>query len=281
MERVLQVRVAGPLAGCVSDLVAVLEGRGYTAKSVVIHLRRLSLLSRWLERDGLPASAVDEGLVETWLGARHEQGKGRDLTARSFRLVLDVLRGLGEVEPRPAAVSPVSGLLADYERWLVVDRALMGSTVAGYVVTARWFLAEACGNDPAQVAGLSAEGVARFVASAGRVRSPRSLNEVVVGVRSLLRYLYQQQLISTPLAQAAPWLAQGRHSTLPRTLPAGTAGLLAGSCDRASLAGARDFAVITVLARLGLRVGEVVAMELGDLDWATWRAAGGQQRWVA
>lgn len=268
MWEATRVRVSGPLADQAGGLIEDLTGRGYGDKSTVEHVRRLARLSRWLEHEQLDPMVVDEQLVEAMVAAFHADGHGRALTARSFRLVLGLLRS-SEVVPPPAvmAVTPTTRLLEGYRGYLLVERGLMGSTVTGYLATAAWFMTEVCGDDPARVAGLSAGDVSGFVLTVAQVRGPRSVNEAVVGVRSLLRYFHTSGLIDRPLAQATPWLARGRMSSLPRTLAPGTGELLVASCDPDTLVGVRDRAVITLLVRLGLRVGEVTAMELGDIDW--------------
>lgn len=268
MEEALRARVPGPLAGHVSALVDHLAGQGYADRSMVDHVRCLGHLSRWLERTGLGPSAVDESLVEQVVDALHEAGKARKLTPRSFRVVLRFLRGRGIVPAAPAVpLTPNDELIEDYRRYLVVGRSLAPLTILSYVDAAAWFLTEQCGGDPERVAGLSARDVASFVLHVAEVRSPASVNTVVVGVRSLLRWFYVKAMIATPLAQATSWLARGRMSTLPRPLEAGHAQALLATCDRETLPGARDFAVLTMLVRLGLRAAEVAAVELGDIDW--------------
>lgn len=280
MSEASRVRVLGPLAADAPGLIGYLADRGYGSKSTVEHVRRLARVSRWVGSEGLDPAEIDEGLIERLLAAAHAADKGRALTPRSFRVVLDFLRSQGIVAPpRVGVPTPVELLLDGYRDFLVVERALALVTVRGYMATAVWFVSEACVNDPCRVAGLSAADVSSFVVGVGRVRGPRSVNEVVVGVRSLLRYFYLRGFIETPLAQAAPWLARGRTSTLPRSVEPGTTELLLSSCDRDTLVGVRDFALMTLFVRLGLRVGEVTAMELGDIDWrrseVTIRSKGG------
>lgn len=268
MLEATRVRVSGPFADEAAGLLEVLAARGYGGKAAVEHVRRLARLSRWLEREQLDPMAVGEQLVEAMVAVFHADGHGRALTARSFRLVLEVLRSHSVVPP-PAvtAMTPTTRLLDDYRVYLLVERGLMDSTVTGYLATAAWFMAEACGADPGRVARLSARDVSGFVLTVARVRGPRSVNEAVVGVRSLLRYFHTTGLIDRPLAQATPWLARGRTSSLPRLLAAGTGESLLASCDPDTLVGVRDRALITLMVRLGLRVGEVTAMQLGDIDW--------------
>jgi len=256
------------LAVYAPDLIGSLSDAGYGVRSTVEHVRRLAQLSWWLERERLDPAAVDERLVGDLLDVLHGSGRCLMSTPRSFRVVLGCLRSLGVAAPAQVGVlSPVGVLLAQYEHYLVVERALGAMTAKGYVATAAWFLSRTCADDPDRVAGLSVVDVSSFVSDAGRVRSPRSVNEVVVGVRSLLRYLFLKGLIDRPLAQATPWLASAKTSSLPRALTPGTAQLLLESCDRSTLAGTRDFALLSLFVRLGLRVGEVTAIELDDIDW--------------
>lgn len=280
MEQASRVRVSGPLAGCALELVGHLADQGYADRSMAKHMRRLAHVSGWLETNGLDPVAVDERLIERVVDGLHRAGRALEDKPATFGVVLGFLRERGIVPAAPVvAPTPVDGLLGDYRRYLVVERSLAPWTLPGYLSTAAWFLAEACDGDPGRVGSLSARDVTSFVLRVAEVRSPASVNTVVVGVRSLLRWFYAKAMIDTPLAQATPWLARGRTSTLPRTLDAGVAQALLATCERTTLSGARAFAVVTVLARLGLRAGEVVAMELGDIDWrrgeVTVRSKGG------
>ena len=98
-------------------------------------------------------------------------------------------------------------------------------------------------------------------------RSVGSATLVVVGLRALLRYLHQAGITRTDLADAVVSAASWPGSSLPRPIDAGQAARLLRSCDRRTAVGRRDFAILTLLLRLGLRVGEVAALQLGDVDW--------------
>lgn len=89
----------------------------------------------------------------------------------------------------------------------------------------------------------------------------------VTGLRSLLGFLHLRGLVSGPLAAAVPATASWRLSGLPRALEPEQLQALLESCDRASPGGRRDYAVLVMLARLGLRAGEVAALKLEDVDW--------------
>lgn len=161
----------------------------------------------------------------------------------------------------------VDVLLDRFREYLVVERGLRPATVGLYLWNARLFMALGCGGEASRVGSLTAGDVARFVICVAETRRASTVNTTVVSVRALLRWLHGTGQIATPLAQAAPWLARGRVSSLPRTVTPGAAELLLGSFDRSTLVGTRDFAIVTVLSRLGLRCGELVDMTVGDIDW--------------
>ena len=90
-------------------------------------------------------------------------------------------------------------------------------------------------------------------------------------LRALLRYLYVEGLVPEALTGAVPSVAHWRLASLPKALGPRQVARLLESCDRRSCAGRRDFAIITVLWRLGLRAGEVARLSLDDVDWAVLR----------
>lgn len=260
--------LAGPLAPWAAELADHLVAQGYGPQSMGDHLRQLRIISARLAEDGLEPTVVDEAWIERLARRLHRAGRAKRFTPAGCRLVLRFLRAQGVV-PTVAAPSPsaLNDFLNDYRSYLVTDRGLAPLTVPGYVASASWFLAESCAGDPGRIGELSAAHVGAFVLEVAKVRTPAAVNTVVVGVRSLLRWLHAMGLIDRPLAQATPWLARGSSSTLPRDLAPGHAEALVATCERSRVAGARDLAILTVLLRLGLRAGEVAGMRLGDLDW--------------
>ncbi len=165
---------------------------------------------------------------------------------------------------------PIEGLdrfLADYRTYLEAERGLASLTVANYLETAKVFVIRS-GGDSSRLGELSAADVSGFVLDeAARGLSPRTVNELVVRLRSLLRYLYLKGIVATPLAQATPWMANSRAGSLPRSLDPSVGTQLLTSCDQSTLVGKRDFAIIAVLTRLGLRGREVAALCCDAIDW--------------
>jgi len=263
------VRVTGPLAACASGFGAFLAGEGYTPSSVEDQLRLLAHASRWLAGQDLDASGMTPQRAELFRVARRSEGYVRPGSARGLVPLLGYLRGLGIVpEPAAAAVAtPAEVLLAEYRDYLVCERGLVAGSVRLYERVAQLFLAQR--SELLDLGRLSAGEVTAFVlreCRSGR-RGVASAKSLVTALRSLLRFLHVAGRIPTGLAAAVPSVAGWRMSSLPRALETKQVAALLAGCDRSTVMGRRDFAILTLLARLGLRGHEVAALRLDDVDW--------------
>ena len=248
---------------------AWLSDRGYRPRSVRVQLRLLADLSGWLAaRDREPAElTVDD--VAVFLRGRRERVV--DLTgARALGSLLSYLRELEVVPERLISVdTPVDRLLAAYREYLHHERGLAVATVASLERVARMFLLERGEPLDDALAQLSAREVTEFViaqCTSGRFTAASAKN-VTGGLRSLLRFLHLAGFTPVALADAVPSVAGWRLASLPRALDPDTVARLLGSCDRSTVIGRRDLAILTILARLGLRAGEVAKLRLEDIDW--------------
>jgi integrase/recombinase XerD len=266
-DRAARVRVDGPLAGCAGGFRAMLAERGYAPSSAAGLLQVMAHLSRWLERAGRSAGDLMPAMAEEFLLARRAAGYRRGLSARSIAPLLEYLREAGvaaaALPARPAM--PGGIMLAGYRDYLTRERGLAASTVRNYLDVARLFAASCADGDGLRLDTLTAGEVIWFVLAQCQARSAGSATIVVTALRSLLRYLHLAGLIGPALAEAVPSAASA--SPLPEPLAPGQARRLLDSCDRRTVAGRRDFAVLVLLVRLGLRVSEVAALDLDDIDW--------------
>jgi site-specific recombinase XerD len=232
-------------------------------------LWQLELVSRWLEREGLSAGELTSERFVEFARARRAAGYRSWISPMSMRAPLGFLRELGMV-PVPGPVvadGPVEEVLEGYRRWLLDERGARERTFVRFEPDARLFLSGRLGPDGLDLERLSAADVSVFLARECPRRSVAGARYLVTVLRSLLRYLYVAGLIGAPLRWAVPGVADLRDRSLPRGLePAALAKLLAG-CDRRRTVGRRDYAILLLLARLGLRAGEVAALGLDDLDW--------------
>jgi integrase/recombinase XerD len=265
------VTVSGPLACYAQGFSSELARLGYTALSAAMQLHLMAHLSRWLAGEDLGVADLTVECSTVFLEARRAKGYTTRLSSRGLAPLLGYLRAQGAI-PQPApqpANSPVAELLAQYRVYLFQERGLAGSTVRSHERAARLFLDWRCldHNSELCLVDLSAQDVSLFVLAECPVRSVGSAKLLVTGLRSLLRFLHVRGQVPLALWCAVPAVAGWRGAALPQGLPPAQVRRLLTSCDRRRRVGRRDFAILMLLSRLGLRAGEVAALELDDINW--------------
>ncbi len=269
MHRASRVNVTGPLEPYAGGFAAELQRLGYTPLSAALQLRLAAHLSRWLAGAGLAVTALTEQAAGEFLTARRAAGYTQYLHMQSLGPLLGYLRGLDAVPPAPAVtpLTPAGDLLAGYQRHLVSERGLAAGTCANCVRLVRPFLAGRTAAGVLDLEHLTAGDVTAFMVGTARERSPDTARNSATALRSLLRFLHVNGLITEPLSQAVPAVAREAKTHPAKAVDAGTVAAMLAGCDRGTVGGRRDFAIITLLARLGLRAGEVAGLHLDDLDW--------------
>lgn len=262
------VRIDGPLSKYLNGFSEELAGRGHQPTSANRHLRLMGHLSRWLEAEGLVAENLTPVRVEEFLQARRAAGFTYRLSPHAVVPLIGYLTDLGVVSPAPATVStPCDALIAAYRRHLVMDRGLAASTVATYIKVARDVLEHWGYPQGPELAGVSAGQICALTLAQCRQRSVPSAKAFVTALRSWLRFLSGQGLTSHELAGAVPTVAGWRDAWVPRGLKEAEVAALLHSVDAGTAVGLRDRAVLVLLNRLALRVGEVARLGLDDIDW--------------
>jgi integrase/recombinase XerD len=259
---------AGPLVPYAEGFRSELRDRGYTRGSAAKHLHLMAHVSRWLAANQLAPSELDAGAIERFLEARRRAGYRKLITHRAMGPLRKYLHDIGiAMTPLPAPPSdPMGQLLERYGIYLASERGMAAASIRTRLQVASRFLAEVSFGTGARP-DLSAAEVTDYLQRECGRRSVGSAKVTVSGLRALLGFLYISGEIVTPLAQAVPSAAGWRLAPLPGAITAGELAAVLGSCDRRSVVGRRDFAILTVLARLGLRAGEVAALALADIDW--------------
>jgi site-specific recombinase XerD len=184
-----------------------------------------------------------------------------------------LLRHLREADvippPAPPAFGPIDVLEREYGRFLRQERGFMSSSVGQYLAVARRFLWRQFRDGKIRLQELRTKDVTDFILGDATNRGRRSAQLMTAVLRSFLNYLFQEARTAGNLAMAIPATAGGRLSELPRYLEAAQVETLLRSCDRRQNVGRRDYAILLLLARLGLRAGEVSRLNLDDIDWTT------------
>jgi site-specific recombinase XerD len=251
----------------IAGFQARLSEQGYSNLAIRNMLKDVGAVGRWLqERDLQPCQLTPAVIAEF----RHDclaMGRRKVPSVKSFEPLLRFLRDEGVLGEPVEPDSAVERLLIDYRKWLVKERGLAQATVLRYENLARRFLLlHSVGNSAEDGALTGAEVVAFLLSESQRV-SVGSAKGRVAELRSLLKFLFVRGLTPRLLTTAVPPVAGWRETGIPKALPAGHVQRLLDSCDRGDPVQARDYAILMLVARLGLRSIEVARLELGDIDW--------------
>ena len=268
-SKVSKVVVAGPLAPFAAAFESRLAELGYTPLTTVNMMRLMAHLSRWLDAGGMTAGELTSGRVEQYFQERRAAGRTGLCSPRSLAALLGLLGPLGVLpagEPAPAPrCSTSEALLASFHSYLLQERALAPCTAAAYVQRARRFLA-GCDAEVG-LAGLTTADVTRAVLRESTAGSVGSAQFFVVALRAFLRFCFLDGLVAGDLSAAGLTVTGRRRPGLPKGISQADATALLDSCDRRGSEARRDYTVLIILLRLGLRAGEVAALTLVDLDW--------------
>src|SRR6266550_2923048 len=262
-------RKPGRLGPQVEGYRAWLAHRGYTSQTVRNMLADLGQLGLWMSREGLVPANLDEDAMVAFLAARQAAGRRRALGPRAMIPLLSYLREAGVTPAAKPPQTPLGVLLGEYRIWLARERGLAAATVLRYESTARRFLQQqAMARGVLKPAGLAGADVNAFLLrECGRV-SAGSAKGRVAELRSVLRFLYLQGVTPRRLGTAVPPVGGWRLAALPPPpMSAVEVQRLLDSLERSTATGARNVAIITLIARLGLRSIEVARLELRDVDW--------------
>lgn len=265
-SKVITVRVVGPLARCAPRFISQLVERGYTPLTRVAQLQVMQHLSKWMCEHGLGVEDMTSARVGEYLAQRRADHYSSFCSRAGLAQLLNALTVCGApiVEPDRRG-SDTDVLLADYGEYLRVERILSPTTIAAYVLRARRFITGYSHGTNLQ--GVTAGDVTRTVSREADRVSAGSAQFFVVALRAFLRWAYLTGRIESDLSGASLPVTGRRRSTLPRGITKDEARKLLASCDRRTATGLRDFAVIVLLLRLGLRSCEVAALRLDDIDW--------------
>lgn len=269
MVKVLRSIVRGPLAPYVAGFAAELLEQGYTPTSAEQHVCFIAHLDRWLLAEGLGVPDLSTSTIERYLTTRRAAGYVEYRSTKALVPLLAFLAPLGVLPTEPPRRRPdaVEELVSRYRDYLLIERGLTPATVVGYVHVARPFIASRSHGEQLDLAGMTAADVLEFVLASCPGRATGSAKLIVTVTRSVLDWLHLTGIVEVSFAAVVPAVAGWKLSGLPQALTPAQLRALQGSCDRRTSTGRRDYAIVLLLSRLGLRSGEVARLGLDDIDW--------------
>ena len=257
-----------PFGAHLESFSARLVAEGHCQQSAWRNIRVVDDFGRWLTRKGLVVGDIDEAIVDRYMAFRVRYRHPFLSDWPALNRFLAVLREEELIAPqRPSRLSAHEQIVADFRHHLREQGGFAPRTIITHLPTLRRFLVEHCRNGTRGFSRLAAADIVSFVAHHAPHQSTRSTGRMCWTLRSFLRYLRYKDLIGIDLASAVPSVRTWRFASLPRYLARGEVQKVLDAIDRNTSLGRRDYAVLLLLARLGLRANEVTTLCLQDIDW--------------
>ena len=271
LERLRQ----GTLSEHLDAYAAAVAEQGYAHHSIGRQIVAIADFSLWLKHKHIEIEALDHQVVDRFLCLRRRQQRVGRGDSKALDRMLSLLRQKGIVKPFPPTVADnaCSKIAAEFDCYLLQELGRSSSTAKNYVPFIDQFLMERFQNRTPDLALLRAPDVTGFVIRHAHQLSPVRAGIMLTALRSFFRYLLHRGAIATDLAGCVPAVPNWSLSTLPRFLPAAAVEKLLKCCDRKTAVGRRNHSILLLLARLGVRAGEVIKLSLDDIDWASGQIA--------
>lgn len=254
-----------------SAFTSFLEVQGYSAATLRSKKQIVRNFSRWLLMRQINLWDLDERSIALFFDEKPRSGHINRGDYSALRSLLDWLRNDHKTRPLPPKDDgdKLGGIEAEFARYLKEERGLSQATLHTYIYLVHSFLTERFGSDTIVLTEIGISDITRFIIRLKGSRSRSNMKLMATALRGFFRFLRYRGDIVTDLAAAVPAVANWRSSEIPKYLSHDDVERLLQNCDRTTIIGRRDYAVLLLLARLGLRAGEIVEMVLDDIDWET------------
>jgi len=260
----------GPLGTYIDKFAAWLQEQGYAQFTISYFIRLAADLSRWLAKHDFGLNDVQLNRIEEFIRVREQNECLRPGDAVMLKRLLGFLQDtsvLEEPAPLPFEETAIDYLCTKFSGYLRDERGLSDSTLKNYLPIVRLFLSQRFSPDLLCLEELNTVDINTFILEQAKRLSPNRSKLVVTALRSFLRFLFVDGAISTDFSLCVPTVPLWRMQGLPKALTPEEIEQVLNHCDRSTAVGTRDYAILMLLARLGLRAGEVVALRLDDLHW--------------
>ena len=268
-ESVLKQLHVGPLASHLSTFTSLLSEQGYTKFSIKVKIRFVAKLSRWLDQQHLGVNDLKLELFDHFIKYRGTTDPIRRGDLATLKLLLQHVTEKGVIQFSALRIdkNPFLQIEDGFAQYLSHERGLSSETLTTYIPLVRCFLSNCFKADTIRLEKLCPKNITAFILSYTQSVKRSTAKLMVTSLRSFFRYLRFRGQIATDLAAFVPAISDWRLTGLPKSLEPEQIECLLKSCDQNTKVGQRDFTILLLLARLGLRAGEIVKMTLDDINW--------------
>ena len=267
-SRVARSLKEGPFGEHIHLFIEQLRRGGYSLVTGHKYLSLVRDFGFWLSATGSGLADIQEALVTQYIAERSRHRPRFRGDARALAQFLSLLREANVIAPRPIPTrDPREDLLQTYSIYMERKRGLALKSIASHLWYLRPFLQELGISTSADVARLSGREVAAYVERHAGDRGVTTARIMCSRLRVFVRYLYGEGFIVVDLTSAFPSIRRAADARLPSFMSLEEVQRVLDGCDRSTTTGRRDYAILMLLARLGLRAREVATLSLDDIDW--------------
>ena len=259
------------LGAHINTFKLIVSDLGYSPSTIRSQLNLLRSFTKWVQGNHVVIAKINEGITDRFLTESGRKGAIRRGDNRTLHRFLDHLRIEGAIpHPKPTFNdTPLTHLKSRYEDYLLKERGLSMVTGSRYWPYIQRLLVARFGDNPMRLCELCPQDIDHFLLRHAHERTPKAAQLMVSAMRSFLRFLFRYGETRRDLSTAVPTVAAWRLSDVPKYIKPEEIEYLLESCDRTTSVGRRNYSILLLIARLGLRAGEVVSLELGDINWRT------------
>lgn len=259
---------ADPLPILIAAFLDDLTGAGYAPHRLGARRALVQAFARWTQARHVAVAALGADHVTAFVAVRSRGRETQKHERATLRRFVAFLGRRGVLTPSPIPTAPLDVLADDYVAFLRTDRGLASNSIAIYGPCARAFLAHCVAIGGVRALDtIDAEAIRTFLVARVAGRSSESARLLSVGLRAFLRFLVLRGVLTRDLSGAVPRVRTYQQASVPVVLSPDEVERALATADRSTPRGRRDYAVLLLLARLGLRASEVMTLELDDIYW--------------
>jgi integrase/recombinase XerD len=267
---VLSKEPKGPIKEYIDSFAKTVSEEGYALSSISEQIRLVACFSRWLKHEGIELNNITYEHLERYLQYRLQQLKPRQGNLSTLSHLIDFLRCNNIIPAQKVSVlqlTPAELYVQSYEKYLRDERGLAKATILNYAPVIRLFIHDYFTVGAVKLSRLYTQDVVRFVQRQAPLLHMKRAKLMTSALRSFLSYDRYHGDVELDLAAAVPIVPNWSRSSIPRAISTEQVHQLLVSIDKSTAIGRRDFAILLLLARLGLRASEVAFIELNDINW--------------
>ena len=261
----------GPSGPFVDELASVLVAKGYPEKYLKVRFKVIRALNQWLIRRKVNLSQLDTHRINQFVRYRSKQTemcrRGEIVTLNKL---ISIMKNRGVIPNEVAVCKPKSEterVLSTYKEYLIEEQGLSLTTISRYFFQSRKFLCRIFHLQPVNFSTVSAQDIVTFIREYAREHSAAESSMMVCSVRSFLRFLVLRGEIGASLVECVPTVPSRRHQHIPSHLSGEELAHLLKCSKGKRPVQRRNYAILLLLAQLGLRASEVATLTLDDIDW--------------